>query len=116
MSFVTTLMLHVDFIEESVTLEMLNGWFADLNSGSLLDNTDVFEAWGGGKAPQAKVYAGAFNYFHIEEFMEHLATLPWSHPESVQLFVNDEHDTRFAIYLLTADRTWRQLCDGGGPA
>ena len=45
--------------------------------------------------------------------MAHLATLPWAYPESVQLFVNDEDDTRFAVYLLTADRVWRQLCDGG---
>jgi hypothetical protein len=60
------------------------------------------------------VYAGAFNFFHAEDFMAYLATLPWHYPESVQLFVNQEHDTRFAIYLLKADRTWHQLCDAGG--
>ena len=115
MSVVTTLMLHVDHIEDGVTLEMLNRWLTERRSAPLVDNTDADAAWGGGKAPQVMVFAGAFNFFHAEDFMAYLATLPWQYPESVQLFVTEEHDTRFAIYLLTADRAWRQLCDAGGP-
>jgi len=114
MSVVTTLMLHIDHIEEGVTLDTINRWFAERRSSWLFDNTDADDAWGGGKAPQVTVYAGAFNFFPTDEFLAYLAALPWEYPESVQLFVNEEHDTRFAIYLLTADRSWRQLCDGGG--
>jgi hypothetical protein len=49
MSVVTTLMLHVDHIEDGVTLEMLNRWPADRGSAPLVDNTDADAAWGGGK-------------------------------------------------------------------
>ena len=115
MSVVTTLMVHVDHVEDGVTLEMLNRWLAEQQAPPLFDNTDADAAWGGGKMPQVRVYAGAFNFFHTEDVMAHLATLPWEYPESVQLFVNEEHDIRFAICLLTADWTWRQLCDACRP-
>jgi hypothetical protein len=113
MSVVTTLMLHVALIEDGVTLDDLNRWFDGQRVGLLLDNTDADGAWGGGKAPQVTVYAGAFNFLHTDELMAHLAALPWAYPDSVQLFVNEEEEYRFAVYLLADDRTWRQLCDGG---
>ena len=115
MSVVTTLMLHVDRLEDGVTLDRLNAWFAERRPTRLLDNTDADAAWGGGKAPQVRVDAGAFNFFPTDEFMAYLGTLPWEYPESVQLFVNEERDARFAVHLLAADRTWRQLCDGAPP-
>ena len=113
MSVVTTLLLHSDRLEDGVTLDLLNAWFAERRPTRLVDNTDADAAWGGGKAPQVRAYAGAFNFFLTDKFMAHLASLPWEYPESVQLFVNEERDTRFAVYVLAADRTWRQLCDGG---
>ena len=116
MSVVTTVMLHVDTVEDGVTLDAINRWFAEQRVGLLMDNTNADGVWGGGKAPQVRVYAGAFNYLHAEEMMAYLTALPWEIPESVQLLVNGEHDTRFAVYVLEADRGWRQLCDAGGPA
>src|SRR5215213_4719072 len=106
MSVVTSLMLHVDFVEDRVTLEMLNRWLGEQRYLPLSDNTDADAAWGGGKAPQVRVYSGAYNFFITEKFMAHLASLPWEYPDSVQLFVNGEHDNRFAVYLLMPDRSW----------
>jgi hypothetical protein len=108
-------MLHVDFVEDSVTLDELNRWLAEQRYLPLLDNTDADAAWGGGKAPQVRVFSGAYNFFPTEKLMVYLASLPWEYPDSVQLFINEEHDTRFAIYLLMPDRSWHQLCDANGP-
>ena len=56
-------------------------------------------------APQVAVYACAITWIHHEEFTDCRATLPWRYLGSVQPFVNEEHDTCFAVYLATADRT-----------
>ena len=39
-------MLHVDFVEDGVTLELMNRWFADQQTVPLFDNTDAEAAWG----------------------------------------------------------------------
>ena len=115
MSVVTTLMLHVDFVEYRVTLDMLNRWLAEQRYLPLTENTEVDAAWGGGKRPQVQVFSGAYNVFPTERFMAYLASLSWEYPDSVQLFVNEDQDKRFAVYLLMPDRSWHQLCDANGP-
>ncbi len=126
MSVVTTVMLHVGTLEDygdhgegGVTREMVNDWLRDKSPGFWLQPLDQapIEYWGGSKAPQVDIWAGAFNGFGWceEDFLAFLAGLGWAYPREVQLFIRHEDDERMHVLMLGKDRAWVELCDGGTP-
>jgi hypothetical protein len=50
------------------------------------------EWYGGSKRLQRRIFVGAFNCLCEKELLEHLRTLSWEYPESVDLFVHGEDD------------------------
>lgn len=117
MSYVTTILLHVGGLEDNggVTLETVNQWIREYDS-KWAEMRPLDEApsdyWGGQKHPQVTLWATAANYFQLDDFMVFLAGCAWKYPREVQLFVNKEHDDRFAVYMLKDDKSWRMLVDG----
>jgi hypothetical protein len=51
--------------------------------------------YGGSKAIADTLLIGAFNYFHLDEFVKYIKALPWTYPEKVQLLVRGEDDDQF---------------------
>lgn len=124
MSVVTTIMLHVGTLEDygdhgegGVTRDVVNAWLQARSPGYWLQPLDEapIEYWGGSKAPQVNLWAGAFNVFGVDEesFLAFLAGLRWAYPRDVQLFVRHEDDDRMHVLMLGADRHWVELVDGG---
>jgi hypothetical protein len=63
-----------------------------------LDDPSLPRGWyGGSKYLEAELYAGAFNGFDIDEFMDHLRTIEWQDPRCVQMFIREQDDERFQI-------------------
>jgi hypothetical protein len=59
------------------------------------------ECWGGWKNPECRVWAGVLNHADLSALIEHVGTMPWAHPEAVQLLIQDQEETYFRLW------TWR---------
>lgn len=55
---------------------------------------------GGAKRLEAPVYAAAFNYFTVEDFLAYLRTVDWAEPENVQVFVRGPDADRWTVMTL----------------
>lgn len=102
-------MLHIG-ISEEVTLEQINATASEQEGQELHDliGGDGGSTWGGNKYPEVNLMGAAFNYLREDALMAHLVSLPWSHPDDVQLFIQGQHDDHFRIYQL-AWGTWAGL-------
>lgn len=56
---------------------------------------EVKKFHGGGKAMQADVWIGAYDWISINDFVMALSECEWECPEGMALFVLDEHDECF---------------------
>ncbi|MEH2207720.1 MAG: hypothetical protein V7K53_27235 [Nostoc sp.] len=81
-------------------LENINLWLQE-NGKGVLDNLNEHVS-SGGKAMQARVYGGAFNFLKVDEFIEVVKAQSWRELENVQLLIQDEQEERFTIYTLSA--------------
>jgi hypothetical protein len=93
-SVVTSVALTFFELDEVARLAEVNQFFEDGKVGLV----DVTEHAGGNKAMQVSVAIGAFNYFPIEDFAEHIASIKWGRPDAVRLFVNFEHEEHVHLY------------------
>jgi hypothetical protein len=71
----------------------------DLND---VHDRELGHAVGGYKSLETPLYVAAFNYADIDGLLHFMATLPWRHPESVQLIVKDQESDVFVIHHLPA--------------
>jgi hypothetical protein len=76
---------------------VINEWLSSKNLGEMarLDPMTL----GGGKAFQAVVAGGAFNYLPIDEFLTMAFAQTWEQPDSVQILIRDEDDVRFSLHV-----------------
>ncbi|MGW4652543.1 hypothetical protein [Kitasatospora sp. NPDC004289] len=56
-------------------------------------------SWGGTKYPPA-LYGGALNHLPFADFARIVAELPWSEPETFQLFVMADQEDRYRVLTL----------------
>ena len=77
----------------------INAWLREHYDGEEL--RDLSEAASGGKAFQAVLYAGCFNFFEPEPFIAFLRTCPWQEPAYVQLLLKSEEEYRFTLTELS---------------
>jgi hypothetical protein len=103
-SWVTSLMLHISLVEDADELiETLNAFFASYpHAVTGKPQSDeglapMSELVPGGKVFGGRIFVGAYNYFPLDKFLEHLRSLPWEEPEHSQLFVMDEEDLSFRL-------------------
>lgn len=80
--------------------------------GSLRETTGRDSLWGGGKHPECDVYAGALNHADLAGLVAHIERIPWQCPEFVQLFVKDQHDLYFRVWMFHGAEL-RQLAPEG---
>lgn len=86
-------------IEKPISLTNVNTWLEE-NGWGTLDNLDRHVECGG-KAMQACVYGGAFNFFKTDEFIKVVKAQAWRKSKSVQLLIKDENDEHFKLYSLS---------------
>lgn len=114
MSVVTTVMVNVDS-EDDKGRAALAEW-REPQSGAWLGSLGdaPHEFWAGNKAPQVWLYAGAYNYLDLDEFLRFIASVPWEYPDAVQVFISGEWDTSFTIYNHRGEQVY-PLPDGFEP-
>jgi hypothetical protein len=104
MSHVTDVIVTCSLLDKD-KLPAVNEYFRRKNIADGSDGTkyvalvDAGAAWDArsermGKALQACVWVGAFNYMDHRPFLGHLLTVPWRDPEAVQVFMNFENGER----------------------
>jgi hypothetical protein len=111
MSIVTTVLLAHDRDEEQALIA-LRDWLESWGGIRPLSGPGAeSEGWGGNKAPQGRLWGGAFNLFDEQAFLEAVAALPWERPDEVQVFMKREWDRRFQVWVVS-DGALTQVVDG----
>lgn len=100
-------------------VEALSEWLKDeaprranvggLGVGFLRSLTDLptSEAWGGWKYPECSLWAGALNHAQLKPLLRRVAAAPWRYPGRVQVFLMDQEQSYFRLYMFRDDR-WQQ--------
>ena len=70
--------------------------------GSLKETTGADTLWGGSKFPECCVWAGALNNADLDAVTAHVAGTDWLVPDSVQLFLMDQDQTYFTVWMIRA--------------
>lgn len=68
--------------------------------GYLTEITGDDTAWGGWKFPECDVWAGALDHADLKAVLEHIARLPWRCPNALQVFVMDQEEEYFRVWML----------------
>ncbi|MGC5053176.1 squamosa promoter-binding protein 15 [Micromonospora sp. DT48] len=63
--------------------------------------------WGGWKNPECDVWAGALNHADLDALLAQLRAIPWRYPQRVQVFLMDQEESYFRLYMFR-DGTWNQ--------
>jgi hypothetical protein len=119
MSVVTNLIVGYDILEHEDAAKMaeFREWFEQLDgiraiAGGHHDWSKPESWWGGQKNPECELWGGAYNHFDHEAFWSHMNRLGWAYPASVQVFLKDQDDARFQVWMI-ADGTFARIIDGG---
>lgn len=119
MSWVTNLMVLANLQDQS-TVGTLSRWLEDAaprrpggpaapGVGSLKSLTDARDnRWGGGKNPECNLWGGALNHADLQALLAKCASLPWKYPGAVQLFLMDQEETYFRLYMFR-EGSWKQF-------
>ena len=104
MSRVTNLILTFSGLEDENQIDIVNQFFVN-NKEELSHQTGLTsihdsslpDCWYGGKAKgfEKSLYLGAYNWFDLPGFLNHLKSIPWRWPETVQLLVCGQDDDVF---------------------
>ncbi len=92
----------MELLDSIPALDNINAWLEENDYGKLVD-IGKFAFTGGGKAMQANVYGGAFNFLKIDEFVKLVKVQQWCEPENVQLLIQDEQDSKFTLHAITSN-------------
>ncbi|WP_278262272.1 squamosa promoter-binding protein 15 [Nocardia sp. AG03] len=68
--------------------------------GSLTEITGENHGWGGYKHPECIIWAGALNGADLAAVLRRAAGLPWQIPHAVQVFVKDQYEEFFRLWML----------------
>jgi hypothetical protein len=59
--------------------------------------------WGGWKAPECEVWAGALNHADLDAVRRRFFETPWREPNAAQLFVMDQEEGFFRLWMIRGD-------------
>jgi len=90
---------HSDFSESCESLDKINAWLGEHEQGKLDELSEHVVS--GGKAMQAFVYGGAFNFLDVEDFIKVVLSQEWKMPQAVQLLVKKEEDEAFTMHTIS---------------
>ncbi|MFH1739631.1 MAG: hypothetical protein ABIH23_11535 [bacterium] len=88
---ILTIGLMKDF-DESEYVDAINGWLKENGFGTF---REISEYCGGGKALQADLWVGAFNYLDVDGLVSFCRNLKWPEDATPQLFIKNENDDYF---------------------
>lgn len=108
-SWVANVMVSVD-MEDRTLVESLSEWLRreaprgwdtpERGVGFLGETTGRDSAWGGWKYPECEVWAGALNHADLDAVLDHIAQMPWRCPNALQVFVMDQEESFFRLWML----------------
>ncbi|GLW90262.1 hypothetical protein [Actinokineospora globicatena] len=108
MSWVTNVMLGADMGDFRVVDEF-NVWLWEglpqrdyperSGRGQLRRITGDDNGWGGPKHPECEVWAGTLNHGDLDAVLAKVRALPWTHPNQVQLFMMDQEQSFFRLWM-----------------
>ncbi|MEU7964615.1 squamosa promoter-binding protein 15 [Streptomyces sp. NPDC049097] len=111
MSWVANVMISAD-ASDAENVEALSQWLREeaprreqpgvSGVGFLTHTTDGESRWGGWKWPECSVWAGALNHADLEALRQRVAECPWQEPNAVQLFVMDQEESFFRLWMIRA--------------
>lgn len=114
MSWVATIMLSVRIDEDSALVEQFSEWLrteaprreaADARGVGFLHRLDQAEGgWGGWKHPEAILFGAALNHADLPAIVHRFGQIPWRAPQHVQLFIKDQEQEVFRVWLLQEGR------------
>jgi hypothetical protein len=114
MSVVTNVMVSFCILEfeKPDFLQHLRGWFRD--KGDLTSITHGHSDptpywWGGTKHPECQLWAGAYNHLALGEMLRHFEAIDWAWPEFVQIFVKEEEEATFCVFMFREGRLTQVL-------
>ena len=105
-------MLSVDIFERDDVVADLNRWLQNVipwNGPSVppgatgvgsLEKVSDLEGWGGWKRPESTVWGGALNHADLNAVVEKVGQMPWREPGLVQLFVKDQEEAYFRVWMI----------------
>jgi len=67
-------------------------------SGALSESPK--EAWPGPKYPECQVWLGVLNHADLAAVREYFAKIPWRVPNTVQLFLMDQEESFFRVWMI----------------
>lgn len=105
MSRVTNIILSTGYENDlDKIIDQINAYLIEkgMHTGLVSIDTDTLpRGWyGGSKMLECELFIGAFNYLHLEEFLEHLKSYSWQYPECVQVIYKEQQDDRFSVWNL----------------
>lgn len=83
-------------IDEGAAITALNAWCAAEHDGQQINEISADGA-GGHKVASVHLYAAAFNYLHLTEFLDAVRNVRWRLPHSVIVYVDDENYGTFVM-------------------
>jgi hypothetical protein len=104
MSVVTNVMVsfcNLEF-EKPGFFPQLESWFEDKGGlGSITHGHSGPQpySWGGNKHPECVLFAGAYNHLDIDAMLKHFGSLDWAWPELAQIFIMEQEESTFCIYM-----------------
>ncbi|MEU1528350.1 squamosa promoter-binding protein 15 [Streptomyces fagopyri] len=109
MSWVTNVMISADGADQA-NVEALSAWLGEeaprrkqsdaFGVGDLNLITDQDPGWGGWKWPECRVWAGALNHCDLDALRHRVAEMSWREPNVVQLFVMDQEESFFRVWMI----------------
>lgn len=93
MSWVTNIILSYSLVEHQDKIDSINDWLLQNEHDKL---KRINEYAGGEKFMEMYIYAGGFSHFDVMDFVRYVFSLDWILRESLQIFVKDQEDDRFA--------------------
>jgi hypothetical protein len=114
MSWVCNVLVSFD-IEDRVALETFNEWSASeaprrdgmtgKGVGRLGDLVgERAPAWAGPKYPECRLWGGALNHAEVDAVVARFGELPWRVPAAAQLFVMDQEQSYFRLWMIRDGR------------
>lgn len=114
MSVVTNVMIsfcNLEF-EKPDFLSRFRAWFED--KGDIASITHGFSdpmpfSWGGNKHPECVLWAGAYNHLDLAAMLQSLDAIDWAYQEFVQVFVMEQEQPTFSVYMFRNGQLARVL-------
>lgn len=117
MSWVTNLMVAhglqdldraVEFNEWLTTAAPRREGGMDPGAGRLSLTTEhPADAWAGPKFPECHLWLGVLNHADVQAVVDRFVALAWRRPEDAQLFLKDQEQSFFQVWMIRNGRALR---------